>query len=479
MKKNINTLLYAFVLVGMFTCAKGMRPPEPCGNGILDPEEACDDGNRVNGDGCSSDCRVESGYACTGEPSICAFTCGNGRLDPGEECDDGGESATCNTNCTFSRCGDGIWNTTAGESCDDGGPSDFCNADCTIVGCGDGVLNTARGEQCDDGGESATCNADCTFAVCGDGKLNETAGEECDDRVESADCNADCTIAMCGDGYINIAAGEQCDDEGESATCNADCTGAACGDGKLNVTAGEQCDDGGESTICNSNCTHSTCGDGIVNPTAGEQCDDGGESATCNGNCTQSICGDGIVNTTAGEQCDDGGESVDCNANCTWKYVCSNPLEVTYQQNNGWSGNMFDVVARRNITVTGFSGAFYTGSQTVDVYYRYGTHVGFTGSTSGWTHLGTVNVTGMGAGNPTNIPLTFSVPVADGQRVAFYVTCRRGYQDGNYYLNGSATGTLYKSNPELHVYVGTGTQYPLGTAFVDRVFNGTIRYNCN
>jgi len=31
-----------------------------CGNGVVDLGEQCDDGNRVNGDGCSSACRIEN-----------------------------------------------------------------------------------------------------------------------------------------------------------------------------------------------------------------------------------------------------------------------------------------------------------------------------------------------------------------------------------------------------------------------------------
>lgn len=50
-----------------------------CGDGMLDPGEACDDGNAVAGDGCSADCTVE-----TVRP-----VCGNGTRENGEECDDG------------------------------------------------------------------------------------------------------------------------------------------------------------------------------------------------------------------------------------------------------------------------------------------------------------------------------------------------------------------------------------------------------
>lgn len=42
-----------------------------CGDGIIDPDESCDDGDLSPGDGCSSTCRVEAAYACSGEPSVC------------------------------------------------------------------------------------------------------------------------------------------------------------------------------------------------------------------------------------------------------------------------------------------------------------------------------------------------------------------------------------------------------------------------
>ncbi len=61
-----------------------------CGDGFLDPGEQCDDGNRVNGDGCSSTCTLES--------------CGNGVVDAGEACDHGalnGSDECCAADCTI------------------------------------------------------------------------------------------------------------------------------------------------------------------------------------------------------------------------------------------------------------------------------------------------------------------------------------------------------------------------------------------
>jgi cysteine-rich repeat protein len=45
--------LFGICLLGEVTVAS------PCGNGVLQPGEECDDGNTVNGDGCSSTCQLE------------------------------------------------------------------------------------------------------------------------------------------------------------------------------------------------------------------------------------------------------------------------------------------------------------------------------------------------------------------------------------------------------------------------------------
>jgi len=44
-----------------------------CGNGVVTPDEQCDDDNTNNGDGCSSTCTIEKGYTCVGEPSVCTY----------------------------------------------------------------------------------------------------------------------------------------------------------------------------------------------------------------------------------------------------------------------------------------------------------------------------------------------------------------------------------------------------------------------
>jgi len=83
-----------------------------CGNGLTEFGEDCDDGNFVDGDGCSS--------VCTDEPT---GVCGDGAVHPTEGCDDG--------------------NFVNGDGCDD-----TCAVEVTGV-CGDGVVHPS--EECDDG----------------------------------------------------------------------------------------------------------------------------------------------------------------------------------------------------------------------------------------------------------------------------------------------------------------------------------------
>jgi cysteine-rich repeat protein len=51
------------------TCTAGSRT---CGDGTKEPSERCDDGNTVNGDGCSGTCTIEAGHSCTMPP--CALS---------------------------------------------------------------------------------------------------------------------------------------------------------------------------------------------------------------------------------------------------------------------------------------------------------------------------------------------------------------------------------------------------------------------
>jgi cysteine-rich repeat protein len=71
-------------------CKDGVCVPAGCGNGVREPDEACDDGNTNAFDMCSLDCRSTN-------------ACGNGVIDllQGEQCDDGNlvDHDSCTSDC--------------------------------------------------------------------------------------------------------------------------------------------------------------------------------------------------------------------------------------------------------------------------------------------------------------------------------------------------------------------------------------------
>ena len=189
-----------------FFCQNGrcLRSSSPrCGDGVIGANETCDDGNRVDSDGCV-DCRLAR--------------CGDAFVQLGvEACDEGdGVNANdladrCRADCNLARCGDGTVDT--GEACDDGiansiEVADRCRIDCTSPRCGDGVIDS--GEACDDANSVATdgCSDACQQARCGDGLVRTDLAEDhpdyehCDDgnTVDDDDCDR-----YCGRGIVASA----------------------------------------------------------------------------------------------------------------------------------------------------------------------------------------------------------------------------------------------------------------------------------
>ncbi|HEY4106057.1 MAG TPA: DUF4215 domain-containing protein, partial [Polyangiaceae bacterium] len=390
-----------------YVCPNAGQPciaAQYCGDGILQVTlgEDCDDGNNRPNDGCDSLCHTQAGYLCSAPtdsdggvtgPETCTkiWVCGNGIVDPHEACDDKGASGGCSADCTQvlpgftcskdpttgagkcvtapkAVCGNAIIET--GETCDDGNKlsTDGCSSTCRIEPgfscvtpgmkctqnerCGDGNVDIDRGEECDDGnalagdGCSATCKGEPNFTcttpgkpcastiICGDGTIAGT--EQCDDgnKVSTDGCTyPGCTVApgylcavaaqrcvakACGDGIK--AGNEQCDDgnsvsnDGCSSTCKIEAAYACVPTGAANPSP----------TTPDTKCHKTVCGDGKVDPAhpgigtpeGSEECDLGdripydGCSPTCtiepkcaNGSCT-ATCGDGFIFSS--EACDDG-----------------------------------------------------------------------------------------------------------------------------------------------------------------------------
>lgn len=111
-----------------------------CGNGGFDGTEACDDGNLVEGDGCSALCVVEPCWMCSGTPSICTPV-GGGPCNDANGC-------TINDTCV----GDGSCAGTPdiGALCDDGSSctsGDACTGD---GGCAGAPIDCGQCYSCDE-----------------------------------------------------------------------------------------------------------------------------------------------------------------------------------------------------------------------------------------------------------------------------------------------------------------------------------------
>lgn len=300
-------------------------PVPVCGNGTKEGVEECDDGNKVDGDGCQADCtllckpgdplrgdpKCDDGNPCNGtEKCNAKFTCDKGTaLKDGDAC---GTGKTCKGgDCIVDSCGDGI--VTAPEECDDG--------------------NVTNGDGCDS----------CKFTCLASDKTRDcSAGASC---VTGSTC--DPTKHVCSAGSP-AADGTAC----TGGTCKGGtCTPAACGDGV--VQAGESCDFGagnGAGTGCEIDCKFScqktptdtcldtnacngieVCANVTVGTGTGQKCNAGTPATdgtvctggTCKGGvCAPTTCGNGTVD--AGEDCDFGagnGPGTGCENSC--KFSCT------------------------------------------------------------------------------------------------------------------------------------------------------------
>jgi hypothetical protein len=179
-----------------------------CGNGVVDSDEECDDGNDSNTDACTNDCTDN--------------VCGDGYVLAGtEECDQGASNSdsaanACRTNCSFSICGDGVID--AGEACDDGNENntDSCLVGCVEAICGDAHVQ-AGVEDCDSGAlnndaDPESCRTDCTWPLtCGDVDGNGSVTATDSRRVlESAiGLSAHCADKLCDvDGNARVTASD-------------------------------------------------------------------------------------------------------------------------------------------------------------------------------------------------------------------------------------------------------------------------------
>jgi hypothetical protein len=156
-------------------------------------------------------CDIPESYGyklcCTSAWALAAVPCGNGVLDDGEDCDDGAngdDTDLCTDSCDWTVCGDGVIQSPNGlgtggplddgdEDCDDGAngdDTDQCFDDCTFTFCGDLTVQSPNGEgtggPLDDGFEQCEADVDCANPL----------------EVCQADCT--CLVPLVGQPFLRI-----------------------------------------------------------------------------------------------------------------------------------------------------------------------------------------------------------------------------------------------------------------------------------
>lgn len=142
----------------------------------------------------------------------------------------------------------------------------------------------------------------------------------------------------------------------------------------------------------------------------------------------------------------------------------------TNQQN----GFMFDIEAAEDIDIRNFSVYFNTVVDSVYIYYKPGSHVGFESSAAAWTLLdivpGSTNI-----GTLHDLEANFNVFLSQGQTASFYITSNVSTQF-IHYDNGTSVGNTVVSNTDLTIKTGVGKAYPFSTTFQNRNFRGVVHY---
>ncbi|MFO0750734.1 MAG: MopE-related protein, partial [Myxococcota bacterium] len=260
--------------------------PSVCGNEVVEAGEVCDDGDNIGAYGGCFACQELGPF------------CGDGRRQfEFELCDDGelnGTHGHCNNTCdgpTPPECGDGFPEGT--EQCDLGdgnsdAPNATCRTDCTLRRCGDGIADPQFDEQCDagPGGGATTCGCSKTCVFPSEGVVCRNVAGQCD-VAESCDgaghCPTDAKLqgVQCRGADLVCDVAEVCD--GVSNDCPADAKAPStkvCRAAEGLCDVAEKCD--GTNKTCPSDKVlpvDTECRASAGDCDSAEKCD--GESAAC------------------------------------------------------------------------------------------------------------------------------------------------------------------------------------------------------
>ncbi len=311
-----------------------------CSDGVIGTGETCDDGNVADGDGCSSVCQIETGFTCSGAPSVCGCnidaTCSNHAA--GTYCATGSSGAA---NSCAATGGNGTPIPTDHGTC--GGASGSVGA--PEAACSSGACNAVTNTCAAAGGGACTANNQCTTNYCLPVSHTCAPAGGCTvdgDCATDQYCNASQVCQSKGANGVACAANTQCTSGvcdtdnlcgygNGRGTCDATSAGAICRSGNCGASS-HKCVEPGDGCTVDADCTSAYC---AANMSAGVpfQCvtkladgqaipNDTLHGGTCNGANALAVCQSGVCN--AANKCGPGVPS-------TISVVAGTPQSATVQ----------------------------------------------------------------------------------------------------------------------------------------------------
>jgi hypothetical protein len=170
----------------------------------------------------------------------------------------------------------------------------------------------------------------------------------------------------------------------------------------------------------------------------------------------------------------------DTTANRVWNgrvhYTTPKSIGTTTAGGTVQEGSFFDVTAKsENVHISSFDINAHADDEKFDVWYRKDSYVGNEDSSTGWTLLGTTQLSGL-LGVLSEIPIG-GITVPAGETYGFLIhspTCSLCVS----YTNTGSPGNF--GNSDLAIFAGAsraGSDPFSGALFSPRIWNGRIHYN--
>lgn len=152
-------------------------------------------------------------------------------------------------------------------------------------------------------------------------------------------------------------------------------------------------------------------------------------------------------------------------------------LTTTFASGNGNDGVMFDVVAKKPLSISAIQFASNSVSAgSLEIYVKSGTHVGSEGTPANWSLLTTATYeAGPADSAKPALVLPGAITIPPGQRIAFYLRETTGANLA--YTVGNGVGSIEAEDGNMRIPEGTGVSGTFGATAANRIPNVTIHYS--